>query len=191
MKELILKSSRCSGSASIDWSKKNSWFISPFLFDFFLSVRVLFIIIFFSIRICYLGNWAPWQLYSALGHQSFSISALTSKYPPRSLVYRYRRKRSRGFFEMVGHWVMGVPFSSIKPNNFSRKTRRSGWSSISYKRTRLSELREDVCCGCRIFGEEKNKKRITQCAKFSFHFHAIKKLHILKINSPSFFSNAI
>lgn len=189
MKELILKSSRCSGSASIDWSKKKILIHITIFFVLFIFVSPSIIYYFFSIRICYLGNWAPWQLYSALGQQSFS-SALTSKYPPRSLVYRYRRKRSRGFFEMVGHWVMGVPFSSIKPNNFSRKTRRSGWSSISYKRTRLSELREDVCCGCRIFGEEKNKKRITQCAKFSFHFHAIKKLY-WKLTAPVFFSNAI
>lgn len=46
---------------------------------------------------------------------------------------------------MVGHCVMGVPFSSIKLNNLSRKGLRSGCSSISYIRERLSELREDVC----------------------------------------------
>jgi len=45
---------------------------------------------------------------------------------------------------MVGHWVMGVPFSSMKLSNLSRKGRRSGWSSISYSLERLSELLEDV-----------------------------------------------
>ena len=60
---------------------------------------------------------------------------------------------------MVGHWVIGVPFSSMKLSNLSRKTRRSGWSSISYKRARLSELREDVCAR-----EEKQRKQSTRCA---------------------------
>ena len=71
---------------------------------------------------------------------------------------------------MVGHWVIGVPFSSIKLNNLSRKTRRSGWSSISYNRARLSELREDVCAN-----RGENKKHNSVCKSFTTNIYREQK----------------
>ena len=41
---------------------------------------------------------------------------------------------------MVGHWVIGVPLSSMKLSSLSNQARLSGWSSISYSLCRFSTL---------------------------------------------------
>jgi len=41
---------------------------------------------------------------------------------------------------MVGHWLMGVPRSSMKLSSLSSQALLSGWSSISYRRCRFSTL---------------------------------------------------
>lgn len=48
---------------------------------------------------------------------------------------------------MVGHAVIGVRRSSIKPSNLSNQPRRSGLSSMSYSLHKLSDFFDDLCTG--------------------------------------------
>ena len=70
----------------------------------------------------------------------YDVRPLTSVKPPRSRHNTYKRKRSSGFFEMVGHWRMGVPRSSMYPRSLSNIIRLSGLSSISYSRCMFSDF---------------------------------------------------
>ena len=63
---------------------------------------------------------------------------VTSTKPPRSRTNKYSRNKSSGFFDMVGHAEIGLPFSSMKRSNWSRNFFRSGLSSKSYRRAKAS-----------------------------------------------------
>lgn len=75
----------------------------------------------------------------------FTHTLQTSTKPPRSLTNVYKRYKSNGCLDIVGHAVIGVRASSIKLSNLSKNGRRSGLSSISYNLHKLS----DFCCRAR------------------------------------------
>lgn len=76
---------------------------------------------------------------------SFHVLLLvTSTYPDRSLTKKYSLNKSNGCFDIVGHAVIGVRFSSINPSSLSNQPFRSGLSSISYNFPKLSDFLVEV-----------------------------------------------